>query len=201
MNADRKKSVILASAAALGLAVLLIGVRIHSVHGQRDAESSSDPRYTVGMTEGYNLVVTDNNKESLYFYTTDDDKPVGSDLKLRGTIDLKQVGKLTVKPVSEGQDSTKKRPREGKTTYGAGGMAYVTVLVPADAVVLFDGEATSLTGSTRTFISPPLEAGSKYRYEITAKWTANGKPVEKTRKVPVTAGARVTVDFLAAESK
>jgi uncharacterized protein (TIGR03000 family) len=197
---------LLAAAGALGLLGILVAARIHAVRGQAEGGAHAEPHYTVGMTEGFNLVVTDNDKDALYFYTADEDKPVGSDLKLRGTIDLRQVGKLTVKPISEGEDSSKKgattkRAKEGKTIYGAGGMAYVTVVVPADAEVLFDGEATTLTGGTRTFISPPLEAGKKYRYEITAKWTANGEKVEQTRKVPVTAGARVRVDFLTPESK
>jgi uncharacterized protein (TIGR03000 family) len=183
----------------LGLFVLLVGARIHWVRGQGDADSPSDPRYTVGMTEGDNLIVTDNTKNRLYFYTVDKDKPAGSDLKLRGQIDLGQVGKLTVKPTREGGASTKKEATGGKVIYGAGGQAYVTVVVPVDAAVFFDGEATSLTGSTRTFVSPPLEQGKKYRYEVKARWTVNGKQVEQTRKVPVTAGARVRVDFLTPE--
>jgi uncharacterized protein (TIGR03000 family) len=210
MNADRKNWFVLAGAGTLGLIVLLVAARIHSVRGQRDAESSSEPRYTVGMTEGFNLVVTDNNKNALYFYTADEDKPVGSDLKLRGTIDLRQVGKLTIRPISEGEDSTKKattREATKKGTMGAGpergarAPAYITVVVPDDAVVSFDGEATTLTGGKREFISPPLEKGRKYRYEVTAQWTANGKQVEQKRKVPVTSGERVRVDFLTAESK
>ena len=49
-------------------------------------------------TEGHNLLVTDNQTDILYFYTIDKDAKIGSDLKLRGKIDLKQVGKDVVKP-------------------------------------------------------------------------------------------------------
>ena len=56
------------------------------------------PHYTVVGTEGHNLLVTDNQTNTLYFYTIDKDKEVGSDLKLRGTIDLNQVGKAVVSP-------------------------------------------------------------------------------------------------------
>jgi uncharacterized protein (TIGR03000 family) len=199
MKTGRTKGMVLAGAAVIGLLVVLAAARIHTVHGQREGDSPSDPRYTVGMTEGDNLIVTDNSKNMLYFYTVDKDKLAGSDLKLRGQIDLGQVGKLTVKPTSEGEASTKKGTAGGKVIYGAGGQAYVTVVVPVDAAVFFDGEATSLTGGRRTFVSPPLEQGKKYRYEVTARWKVDGKQVEQTRTVPVTAGARVSVNFLARE--
>ncbi|HYV34139.1 MAG TPA: hypothetical protein VE988_00460, partial [Gemmataceae bacterium] len=51
------------------------------------------PHYTVVETQGHNLLVTDNKTNKLYFYTIDKDKEIGSDLKLRGSIDLNQVGK------------------------------------------------------------------------------------------------------------
>jgi hypothetical protein len=34
----------------------------------------------------------------LYFYTIDKGKEIGSELKLRGQVDLKQVGKPIIKP-------------------------------------------------------------------------------------------------------
>ena len=36
----------------------------------------------------------------LYFYTIDKDRDVGTELKLRGTIDLNDVGKPIIKPVT-----------------------------------------------------------------------------------------------------
>ena len=44
------------------------------------------------MTEGHNLLVSDNAANKLYFYTIDKDKPIGSPLKLRASIDLTKVG-------------------------------------------------------------------------------------------------------------
>jgi hypothetical protein len=58
----------------------------------------SGPHYTVLETEGHNLVVTDNGTNTLYFYTVDRGQPPGSDLKLRATVDLNQVGKPVIKP-------------------------------------------------------------------------------------------------------
>ena len=63
------------------------------------------------------------------------------------------------------------------------GTAQVIVIVPADAEVSIDGAATSLTGTERSFVTPPLAAGFNFSYTIRARWTANGRPVEQTRKV------------------
>jgi hypothetical protein len=56
------------------------------------------PRFDVVASEGHNLIVTDNSNSTLYFYTIEREKPIGSELHLRGTVDLTQVGKPTIKP-------------------------------------------------------------------------------------------------------
>jgi hypothetical protein len=53
--------------------------------------------FTVVMTEGHNLLVTDNATNKLYFYTIDKDKPIGSPLKLRAEVDLAKVGEPEIK--------------------------------------------------------------------------------------------------------
>ena len=53
--------------------------------------AAAGPRYTVVETQGSNLLVTDNGTNTVYFYTIDKDKEVGSELKLRGSVDLSQV--------------------------------------------------------------------------------------------------------------
>jgi uncharacterized protein (TIGR03000 family) len=55
------------------------------------------PSSSVVQTEGHNLIATDNRSNTLYFYTIDKDKEIGSDLKLRGSIDLSQVGKPSLR--------------------------------------------------------------------------------------------------------
>src|SRR5262245_30127379 len=55
-------------------------------------------RYTFVETEATNLLVTDNSTNILYFYTVDQDKAPGDDLKLRGEINLSDVGKPVIKP-------------------------------------------------------------------------------------------------------
>jgi hypothetical protein len=70
--------------------------RYQTAQAQREGAPAAH-RYSVVETEGHNLIVTDNQSETLYFYTIDKEKEVGSDLKLRGSVDLKQVGKPVIK--------------------------------------------------------------------------------------------------------
>jgi uncharacterized protein (TIGR03000 family) len=77
--------------------------------------------------------------------------------------------------------------------------ASVTVIVPADADLFFDGTPTTETGTQRVFTTPPLAPGKDFHYEVEAQWSANGQPFDQKRKVTVRAGASVTVDFTAPE--
>jgi uncharacterized protein (TIGR03000 family) len=74
--------------------------------------------------------------------------------------------------------------------------AKVEVRVPDDAEIWFEGQKTSQTGTDRTYSSPSLDAGQDYLYEVRARWSADGKPIDQTRKVTVHAGDHVLVDFL-----
>jgi len=79
------------------LAGFIAAARFQPAQAAReDAPQTAGPHYTVVDTEGSNLLVTDNKSNTLYFYTIDKDAEIGSDLKLRGTIDLNQVGKPAI---------------------------------------------------------------------------------------------------------
>jgi hypothetical protein len=87
---------------AVGLVVgaLVVAARFQPAFGKaEEGKAASGPHYTVVETEGHNLVVTDNETSTLYFYTVDKGKPPGSELKLRAKLDLKQVGKDSLMPV------------------------------------------------------------------------------------------------------
>jgi uncharacterized protein (TIGR03000 family) len=73
--------------------------------------------------------------------------------------------------------------------------ATMNVRVPADAEIWFEGSKTGQIGPTRTFVSPPLEPGRGFTYEVRARWTQNGKDVDQTRQVHVHAGDNVDVKF------
>jgi len=66
--------------------------------GAAPRDVAGHPRYNVVATEGHNLIVTDNSTNTLYYYTIEREKPIGSELHLRGTVDLTQVGKPVIKP-------------------------------------------------------------------------------------------------------
>jgi uncharacterized protein (TIGR03000 family) len=73
--------------------------------------------------------------------------------------------------------------------------ANVTVTVPADAIIWFDGQRTAQTGPQRFFTTPVLEEGKGYHYEVKARWMKDGQPVEQTQRVGVSAGTNVSVVF------
>ena len=54
--------------------------------------------------------------------------------------------------------------------------AVLTVIVPPDAQVFFDGAPTTQVGSERRFVSPLLEVGTKYSYDIRP---AGGKTADR----------------------
>jgi hypothetical protein len=99
------------SAGLFVLSVLLVGIAVGLLLSQMSSGSAlaqgkggkgggtgGSARYDVVHTEGHNLIVTDNGTNTLYFYTTDKDQPVGSPLHLRGSLDLTQVGGQTLTP-------------------------------------------------------------------------------------------------------
>ncbi len=75
------------------------------------------------------------------------------------------------------------------------GEAVVEVRLPADAELWFDGYRTALGGAERSFTTPPLGKDQAYIYQVRARWTENGLPVEQTRQIRVRAGERTVVEF------
>ena len=100
MNASWKSRAPLLVLAALVVVALVVVARWQPARAARADEPLTGPHYTVVMTEGHNLIVTDNKTNMLHFYTIDKDKEIGSDLHLRGSVDLSQVGKDTIKPAN-----------------------------------------------------------------------------------------------------
>jgi uncharacterized protein (TIGR03000 family) len=88
-------------------------------------------------------------------------------------------------------------PTSAVSTKANNDTALVRVLLPADARLWLQGEATSLTGSERVFASQPLTPGMAYTYQIKARWTQNGRPVEQSATVKVFANKTTTVEFRA----
>jgi len=96
-HSNRTTTILLVALASMTL--LALG-NLRPAQAQRDQPDAGCPHYTVVETQGHNLIVTNNHTNELYFYTIDQNAEVGSELKLRGRVDLKDVGKPVIKPVT-----------------------------------------------------------------------------------------------------
>lgn len=73
--------------------------------------------------------------------------------------------------------------------------ARITVQVPPDATVLVNGVRMSQTGTVRQYVTPPLEGGYQYSYEVRASWMTPAGPINNSRTVWVDPGDNVVVDL------
>ncbi len=76
--------------------------------------------------------------------------------------------------------------------------AHVRVRVPAaDANVTIQGQSMQLTNGSGRYVSPELEPGERYVYEVRARWTdPAGRRHNEGRSVGVRAGEQVDVSFV-----
>jgi uncharacterized protein (TIGR03000 family) len=74
--------------------------------------------------------------------------------------------------------------------------ALVDVRIPKDAELWFSGEKTSQKGMDREFVTPELKKDRNHFYTLKARWMENGQMVEQSRRIQVTPGERVAVDFV-----
>ncbi len=110
----------------------------------------------------------------------------------------------SVRPALGNQDAVRRGPPPpsdtGTADKGAtekpGVSMTVSVKVPqAGAELLVDGKPTAQTGTDRTFESPPLEPGARYKYTITVRWVEAGQKMELTKEAAGTPGDVVRLDF------
>lgn len=69
------------------------------------------------------------------------------------------------------------------------------VLPDPQATVLFDGRATTSTGSDRFYHSPALTPGGSYNYQLRVTWMQDGHEVTQEKTVAVTPGQTTDVVF------
>jgi hypothetical protein len=109
MNVNWKKRMPLAVAATLVVLGLIATARWQPAQAQRAGGGATGARYTVIETQGFNLLVTDNAENKLYYYATDKDVPVGSPLKLRASLDLTKVGKPEISITKHNLENMRKK--------------------------------------------------------------------------------------------
>jgi uncharacterized protein (TIGR03000 family) len=73
--------------------------------------------------------------------------------------------------------------------------ATIIVTLPAEAKLLIDDAATTSTTARRVFVSPTLEPGKEYFYNLKVEFVRDGKTLNAAKKVSVTAGNETTVNF------
>lgn len=73
--------------------------------------------------------------------------------------------------------------------------ATIVLKVPPDAAVSFDGQPTRQTGPVRTYYTPTLERGKRYRYELKAEVVRGGKTLARMERVAVRAGRTTRLDL------
>jgi uncharacterized protein (TIGR03000 family) len=72
------------------------------------------------------------------------------------------------------------------------------VRIQPDAELWIEGAKTVQRGDVREFISPPVQPGRSYTYEMMVKWMDNGQERAQTRHIQVEPGRLVQVDLLRA---
>jgi uncharacterized protein (TIGR03000 family) len=74
--------------------------------------------------------------------------------------------------------------------------AKIELTVPVNAEVWVDGNLTGQTGNVRSFVTPPLQPGKTFSYDLRVRWTAaGGIVVDVTRPIQVRAGRQTMVGF------
>jgi uncharacterized protein (TIGR03000 family) len=74
--------------------------------------------------------------------------------------------------------------------------AHLQLTVPANAEVWVDGSKMTQSGAVREVLTPKLNAGSRYTYRISVRYTdATGKAVDDTRDIHFHANDWFAIDF------
>ena len=87
------------------------------------------------------------------------------------------------------------KPKEGKKATRGPAPATIIVSLPANAKLTVDETVTKSTSATRVFISPALQVGQEYLYNLKAEVVQNGKTITLAKQVTVRAGNETTVSL------
>lgn len=80
--------------------------------------------------------------------------------------------------------------------------ATIDITVPEDAEIIIQNKKVALTGtgSIRRYTTPFLNPGAVYSYDVTARWSENGKDMTRTQRVLVRPGEAESVSFMSGTS-
>lgn len=74
--------------------------------------------------------------------------------------------------------------------------ALINMRLHPNAKVWFFNDETKSQGAFRQYVTPALDGGKDFFYEIRARWNEGGRDVDRTRRVLVRAGDCINVDFM-----
>jgi uncharacterized protein (TIGR03000 family) len=109
------------------------------------------------------------------------------------SVDYSHYAPQGMAPPATDQPKKDEKPKKDDKPKSSDQGGKVTVTLPADAKLLFNGVAASGNGAVRTFQTPPLAAGQNYRYELTAEVVRDGRTERTTGTVIVRAGETAAV--------
>lgn len=81
---------------------------------------------------------------------------------------------------------------ESVDTEGKKASVTITMMVPADAMVFFDGTKTTQTGTLRKYSTPPISTATTAKYQVAV--VADEEKINVKRGVIVRGGQRVAFD-------
>jgi uncharacterized protein (TIGR03000 family) len=71
----------------------------------------------------------------------------------------------------------------------------LNLTVPADAKIWVEGSPMGVGGGQRQFVSPPIQPGHEYTYDLQVSWKQDGHEVTQKRQITVHAGDVVNLTF------
>jgi uncharacterized protein (TIGR03000 family) len=89
------------------------------------------------------------------------------------------------------------KPGQGESSLRVPQPARLVVALPADALLKVDGQPTRSTSANRIFMTPPLDPGVSFTYQLSVEVVREGTTLRQTKQVFVRAGeeARAAFDF------
>ena len=93
----------------------------------------------------------------------------------------------------EGQEPVLPQPRSESRTVPGKKAGTVTIGLPADAKLHFNGALAGGSGESRTFLTPELNPDQDYEYVLTAEVIRDGQTMTASQRVIVRAGETTSV--------
>jgi uncharacterized protein (TIGR03000 family) len=144
----------------------------------------ASPAYGVPMTPLINPI------PPRVYTLADEERKLDEKIKEKERLDRKKAPKPEPEPDAE-KPTKKPKPDDDASVKAS---AVITIFLPPGAKLSIDGRAVSAAG-VKTFVTPELERGCNYFYEVTVEVDRDGKPAVEKRRLVLHAGDTVHADY------